>query len=371
MTVFDPLWLAWIAGFVLCARASPSAVRPFAMAGLTLVFIAETDIVSAIILTAMTLVTSRFGLRAGAGFAVIGTVIATFLGALAAFKLTRNDELGVVMPLGMSYYTFRCIHYLLERLKQRLPPHSFAEFLSYMFFMPALTAGPIHRFGQFHRDLRRPHPLSSQVSEGLERVLYGYAKIVILANFVVEQLMRDASASLTEAAPRASAYIDMLAGGFNGYLQFAGYSDIVIGVALLSGFRIIENFNNPLAARNIIEFWQRWHISLTSWVREYLYTSVFSLTRRPYFAALLTMLAIGLWHEISWRYVIWGLAHGLAVAGCQLYRKIRAKPATTRFGSTAVAWFATFHFVMLSFVLVQHDFSGALAVYRLLILGAG
>jgi alginate O-acetyltransferase complex protein AlgI len=371
MSVLDSEWLVWILGLVLGSRVAPPSWRPLVIAGITLVAVALHDIVSASLLAAMALVTTATGrsTRESGLNMRIAAVIVLLLGALAAFKVMRNQDVVSVMPLGMSYYTFRCVHYLLERLKRRLPPHTLAEFLAYIFFLPTFSAGPIHRFGQFHRDLRRPPQPTSLFFEGLERILYGYAKIIIVANFLVERHLRTLAATVADSSPRLGAYLDMLAGGFNGYLQFAGYSDIAIGAALLCGFRVMENFNNPFGARNIINFWQRWHISLTSWVRDYLYTSVFSVTRRPYLAALVTMLAIGLWHEISWRYVIWGLAHGVAVALCQTYQRRFAGPAPSTAFGTAVSWFATFHFVMLSFVLVQHDFSSALALYRLLLLG--
>ena len=128
--------------------------------------------------------------------------------------------------------------------------------------------------------------------------------------------------------------------------------------------------DNPFASRNIVEFWRRWHISLTSWVRDYLYTAVFSVTRRPYLAAVVALLAIALWHEFSWRYVIWGLAHGAAVASCQWYQRRRADRGAPPEGSwlgRGVAWLVTFHFIMLSFVLVQHDTSGALGVFARLV----
>jgi alginate O-acetyltransferase complex protein AlgI len=367
MSVLDTVWLAWIAGFVLCAWVTPPAWRPLAMAGITLVFVSRYDPPSAFILVIMALATVGVGRSTRTSSTAIGVSIVLLLGALAVFKLRASDA-NAAIPLGMSYYTFRCVHYLLERFKRRLPPHTLAEFLGYIFFLPTLLAGPIHRFGPFHGDLHRPRPLVPRVAEGLERILYGYAKVVLLANVLVSDRLRGLAESVAASSPRLGAYLDMLAGGLNGYLQFAGYSDIAIGVALLAGFKVMENFNNPFGARNIVEFWQRWHISLTSWVREYLYTSVFSFTRRPYVAAIVTMLAIGLWHEISWRYVVWGLAHGAAVVLCQWYQ--RRRPAPQRGGPrAALAWLVTVHFVMLSFVLVQHDFAGAFALYRQMLLG--
>jgi alginate O-acetyltransferase complex protein AlgI len=280
------------------------------------------------------------------------------------------------MPLGMSYYTFRCVHYLIERFKNNLPPHTLGEFLAYLFFLPTIVAGPIHRFPEFHRDLKRTRLSGDLVSEGFDRILYGYVKLLVVSGWLIQQQLQPWIAGLAPQHAWLSAYLYMLSAGFMGYLTFAGYSDVAIGAARLTGFRVMENFNNPFASRNIVEFWRRWHISLTSWVRDYLYATVFSLTRRPYVAALAAMLVIGLWHEVTSRYVIWGLAHGLAVAGCQWYQRRRAGSGTPGRGPRAMlgalaGWFVTFHFVMLSCVFVMHDFERAMSIYRTLFLGAG
>ena len=325
-----------------------------------------------LLMTALTL-----GSGTARGNKTLGTIAVAILllGVLATLKIASQESAGLATPLGISYYTFRCVHYLLERMKQNLPPHTAAEFFAYLFFLPTLIAGPIHRFPEFHRDLRRSRINAEHASAGMERILYGFAKIFILVNYLLATQLEPAIARLEVDWPRLSTYLGMLAGGFTGYFLFAGYSDIAIGASRLMGFRIIENFNNPFVSRNIVQFWQRWHISLSSWVREYLYTGVFSITRRPYLAAFAAMLAIGLWHEISARYVLWGLAHGLAVATCQWYQRWHAtkRSEATRSGilRPIAAWFVTFHFVMLSFVMVQHDMHGALTVYATLFGGRG
>jgi alginate O-acetyltransferase complex protein AlgI len=303
----------------------------------------------------------------------VTAVVVLLLGALAAFKVAMASG-GFALPLGMSYYTFRCVHYVLERFKKSLPPHTLSEFLAYLFFLPTILAGPIHRFPEFHRDLKRTRLGAEIVSEGLERVLYGYAKVLVVSGWLIQQQLQPWIAGLGQAHAWLSTYLYMLSAGYMGYLIFAGYSDIAIGVARLTGFRVIENFNNPFASRNIVEFWRRWHISLTSWVRDYLYATVFSLTRKPYLAALSAMLVIGLWHEVTARYVIWGLAHGLAVAGCQWYQRRRAGGTAQSSRPRAMlgafaGWFVTFHFVMLSCVFVMHDFDRAMEIYRTLLTG--
>ena len=372
MPILDLTWIALIVASILASWLSPVAYRPWAIATVTLLYLGLSEPPSVLFIAAMTALTIVSGSRSSQKGLGAAATIVLVMGTLAVFKLAGSEPGGLAIPLGMSYYTFRCVHYLLERVKQKLPPHTTSEFVAYMFFLPTFIAGPIHRFPEFHRDFRRTRFNAELLSAGLERILYGYAKILILANFLLSQHLKPAIDRLATDSPWAGAYLGMLAGGFTGYLLFAGYSDVAIGAARLMGFRVIENFNNPFISRNIIEFWQRWHISLTSWVRDYLYTTVFSLTRKPYVAALAAMLVIGLWHEVSARYVIWGLVHGVAILLCQWYQRRRGQgpdgsPARSGIVGRFAAWFVTFHFVMLSIVMVQYDTAGALRIYATLL----
>ena len=373
MQVLELTWLGWIVASIIVCWALPGRWRPWGIAAFALAFLAVEDPPSAAILSVMAAITWWSGARGGGQRPGIAAVVVLLLGALAAFKVAMAGG-GFALPLGMSYYTFRCVHYALERFKKSLPPHTASEFVAYLFFLPTIVAGPIHRFPEFHRDLKRTRLGGDLVSEGLERVLYGYAKILVVSGWLIQEQLQPWIAGLEPAHAWLSTYLYMLSAGYMGYLTFAGYSDIAIGASRLTGFRVIENFNNPFASRNIVEFWRRWHISLTSWVRDYLYATVFSLTRKPYLAALSAMLVIGLWHEVTARYVIWGLAHGLAVAGCQWYQRRRAGGTAPSSRPRAMlgafaGWFVTFHFVMLSCVFVMHDFDRAMDIYRTLLTG--
>lgn len=375
MQILELSWLGWIAASIVTCWLLPGRWRPWGIAAFAFAFLAYVQPPSAAILVTMAAVSYWAGTRGGGRRLGIAAAVVLLLGVLAAFKTAAAPGSGLAMPLGMSYYTFRCVHYLLERFKRSLPPHTLPEFLAYLFFLPTIIAGPIHRFPDFHRDLRRSRFTGELASEGFERVLYGYAKILVVSGWLIQQQLQPWFATLAPAHAWLATYLYMVATGYSGYLTFAGYSDVAIGMARLTGFRVIENFNNPFASRNIIDFWRRWHISLTSWVRDYLYAPVFSLTRKPYLAALAAMLVIGLWHEITARYVIWGLAHGLAVAGCQWYQRQRADagpvPPRRAMLGALTGWFVTFHFVMLSMVFVMHDFDRAMDIYRMLLTGAG
>ena len=147
--------------------------------------------------------------------------------------------------------------------------------------------------------------------------------------------------------------------GFTLYFMFAGYSDIAIGFARMLGFRIMENFNWPYLKKNISEFWNAWHISLTSWSREYIFTSVIATTRSPALASVASLVSIGLWHEVSVRYLLWGIYHGLAVAIWQRFQTVRKHSPVTvtsrpaRLGLDILSTVLTVHFVWLGFLLVR------------------
>jgi len=252
-------------------------------------------------------------------FSLIGLLSFVFLW----FKATGTSPLhNKIFPLGISYYCLRHIHYLFERYKQKLADHSFTDYLCYSFFLPALLVGPIHRFPEFRRDLHRRRWDDKNFSEGLERILYGYIKIIVLGNFL---LASQISPHLNPASSWLQAYLETILNWLHLYIQFSGYSDVAIGFSLLMGFRIIENFHYPFLARNINEFWQRWHISLSTWCRDYVYQPVAAFSRRPILAIIAAMLIIGIWHELSVRYIIWGAYHGCGIAVWHKFQRWNGK----------------------------------------------
>ena len=383
MNVVSLAWPCWMLSAVAGQWLLPQNLARLWLIAIAAGFVLVYSPASAAILVAFTLATFYLAQSArhlGAKILVVGAVI---VGVLGWYKIRiaadlTSGVLGIAIPLGLSYYALRCIHYLVERYKGALPPHGFIEFVSYLFFLPTLIAGPIHRFGDFQRDQRRLRWDSVKFSEGLERILYGYVKITFLANFLLSNRMADIVAGLEASHPALAAYLTMIRQGLNGYLQFSGYSDVAIGSALLLGYRVMENFRWPLLQKNISEFWKAWHISLSSWCREYVYMLVVSFSRRPALAVLATMLAIGLWHEASYRYLLWGAYNGLGIVVWQQFqgakRLVPARPFMQagwyRLGTHALAIFATFHFVMLGFVLVlQPSVAEAMAFYRRLLPG--
>ena len=271
-----------------------------------------------------------------------------------------NPILALGYPIGLSYFLVRNIHFLFEAYKDNLTSVRFIDFVAYSGFFPAYFTGPIHRVQPFLKDLSN-HSFSVQnISEGFERILYGYVKIIFLANFLVSTFFVFRLGALQETHPALFQYLDCVRYGANLYFLFAGYSDVAIGVSLILGIRLPENFNFPFLAKNINDFWKRWHISLSEWCRDYVFKPVFAQTRIFPVAIMLTLLAIGLWHEFSLRYIVWAIYHGAGIALWQYVDKRKlfrfSDPSTitaylVRFLSVVI----TVHFVILSFCITKED----------------
>ena len=374
-------WLAWMAAACSIYWLSPARFRDLALIFITACFLIVHSPESLIVLSAMTLMCWVFGSSGSlsgrrllmlAGGIVAVLVIYKLRIAKGNVDITRE----LLLPLGVSYYSFRCLHYLIERYRDRIPAHDAREFVGYLFFLPTLLVGPIHRFPAYLRERNRARWDSAKFADGLRRILYGYVKIMVLAVYLVSEQLGPWVEALEPTNIWLAAYLGMIEGAFYGYLLFAGYSDIAIGFGLVLGIRVMENFNWPFIRRNITEFWQAWHISLSSWVREYVYMTTVATTRNAALAAIVSMVVLGLWHEVSLRYVVWGACHGIGIAVCQLFQRI--KPALIGRGLVFPTWLGaglativTFHFVVLSFVIViEPDLAAAFAVYRTL-LGVG
>lgn len=289
--------------------------------------------------------------------AALATVFLAAKSLQNTFSVDFNHQ---IMTLGLFFYILRQIHYITERHKKKLTNHSFLEYLSYLFFFPTLFAGPINSFPEFYRDMHRRRFDKEELSAGLERILYGYVKIVVLANWLVTGKMSAYIDSISAQYNSMAAYLDCVRYGLNLYFQFSGYSDIAIGFSLAMGFRVIENFNHPYLAPNINCFWQRWHISLSQWCRDYVFMSVIAVTRRPILAVLSSMLVIGLWHELSLRYAAWALYHGFGIAVWHQFQHFKRKihlpqHVWLKKGLTFFSIVCTMNFVILSFVLTKSN----------------
>ena len=345
------------------------------LAATTFLFLAIYAPISALLLSFLSVWTYGLANRPVLSARRLAVTCAGILLPVVAYKLGVGVDLeggggAVAIPLGLSYYGFRCMHYALERYKGTLERHGFKEVLGYLFFLPTIVIGPINRFGPFLRDLRRQRWDGALMSEGLERILYGYVKITVIGNFLIASQFRTWIESWRAEHQALGEYMNIIRYGLNSYFQFAGFSDIAIGFALLLGYRVIENFNWPYLQTNISAFWRSWHISLTSWCRDYVYGSVFAVTRSPALGALATLVVVGLWHEISVRYLLWGVYHGIGLIVWQRFQDVKRYLPTVSnpLGRRAVDGFCillTANFVWFSFVLVsQPTLAMAWQAYR-------
>ncbi|MBI2928918.1 MAG: MBOAT family protein [Verrucomicrobia bacterium] len=260
--------------------------------------------------------------------------------------------LGIILPVGISFYTFQSMSYIVDVYRRQMKPtRSLVNFLAYVSFFPQLVAGPIerghHLLPQFETTLRITRAM---LAEGLWLALWGMFKKVVLADNLaplVEMVYEN------PAATGPMVVLATVAFGFQIYCDFSGYSDIARGTAKVLGFDIMVNFNLPYSATSLREFWRRWHISLSTWLRDYLYVGLGGnrLGRaRTYVNLLVTMLLGGLWHGAAWNFVLWGLWHG---AGLALNRWWEEARGPQRRFSAALAWLLTMLCVLYGWLLFR------------------
>jgi alginate O-acetyltransferase complex protein AlgI len=222
--------------------------------------------------------------------------------------------LDIILPLGISFHTFQSISYVVDVYRgEQVAVTSYIDYALFVAFFPQLVAGPIVRAREFFQDLWRwKAPTSAQWQQGVAIVLTGFLKKLVFADqfaLVADKYFADPSA-LPGFFP---AWTGTIAFAFQIFFDFSGYTDIAIGIALLFGFHFPENFCRPYLAASITEFWRRWHMTLSRWLRDYIYISLGGNRKgeaRTYLNLMLTMLLGGLWHGASWNFVIWGGYHG-------------------------------------------------------------
>lgn len=323
MSFVSLVFVVWIFLFLLASRVTAPKYAPVILVLFGLSFIFYTAPLAALILLGESLLCYyAVRLRKPAKGMVTLLSVALVFGAFLLFK-TLNSQGSLILPLGISYFTFRLIHYVEEGYRQRLREHGLIEFLAYMTFFPTYLAGPINLFPEFLFNLRRRKWSSAQFSGGLERMVYGYAQLVVLGNYGVNYLLKNwLSDSLSASEGFDNLVIQSVYLWLDLYIRFSAYSSIAIGIGASAGFMVPENFHFPYLATNIREFWNRWHISLTSWCREYIFIPVAAITRKPFIAIGATMITIGIWHELSFRYILWGVYHAVGITVFEKYSRL-------------------------------------------------
>ena len=266
--------------------------------------------------------------------------------------------------LGFSYIAFRLLHTLRDRQSGRLPPVSLSEYVVYVIFFPALSAGPIDRIERFVGDLRRPLLLiSDDYGEAGKRLVVGLFKKFVIADTL--GLVALNATNATQVRSAGWAWVLLYAYAFQIYCDFSGYTDIAIGLGRLLGIKLPENFRAPYLKPNLTQFWNNWHMTLTQWFRAYFFNPVtralrsgkkkFSIPSIVFITQMGTMVLIGLWHGVTWNFIAWGVWHGLG-----LFVHNRWSEWTKgRFALLSIRWqkvlnvggvLLTFHFVAIGWV---------------------
>ena len=306
--------------------------------------------------------------------AVVAAVVIADLSLLVYFKyfnllgnsiaeLTGShfDALDIILPAGISFFTFRSISYIVDIYRGELAPER--NLLRYTFcltFFPPLLAGPVVRAKDLLPQIKaNPTATAAMTGEGLFLIMTGLIKKVVIAdyisgNFVDRVFDNPALYSGFENVMGCIGFTLQL------YCDFSGYSDIAIGLALLMGYRFKQNFNAPFKAGNPQEFWHRWHISLSTWLRDYLYIPMGGSRKgkyRTYLNNFLTMVIGGLWHGASWMYVLWGAYHGALLVCHKAIRKVYRAPEWLRdtFVLKMVNIAITFTLVVIGFAIFRAD----------------
>jgi alginate O-acetyltransferase complex protein AlgI len=275
-----------------------------------------------------------------------------FIQSINSLSGKQFSTLSIIVPLGISFYTFRTVSYIIDVYREDIKPSfNFLDYVFYMTFFPLLIAGPITRAKLFLPTLQKRFRVNDyNVSKSMILIIQGLIKKAIIADYIAQycNLVFDAPGMYSGFENLIAVY------GFalQIYFDFSGYTDMAIGISKLMGFDIGINFNKPYHALNVTDFWRRWHISLSSWLRDYLFTPL-SIKFRNWgkagiiFSLLLTFILCGFWHGANLTYIFWGGLFGLAMAFEILTGKIRKnirKKINVRVYNF-ISWFLTFNFV--------------------------
>ena len=275
-----------------------------------------------------------------------------FLANWTSIVGSNFQPLNLVVPVGISFYTFQSISYVVDVYKRRINPTD--TWLNYVFFLsyfPALVAGPIVRADYFLPQIdENRHASRDEVYTGLWLIILGVVKKAVIADYIAQY--NDLIFNNPTGYSGFESLMGVMGYTMQIYCDFSGYSDMAIGISLIMGFRLMKNFDFPYKSKNLTEFWHRWHISLSTWLRDYVYIPLGGNrkgTLRTYVNNFLTMLIGGLWHGADWKFVFWGAMHGVGLAVHKL-----CKPLLSRLPDwwiiKATAWGVTMIYVSLLWV---------------------
>lgn len=265
------------------------------------------------------------------------------------------STLHVILPIGISFYIFQSISFLVDIYRKDAPvPKHFLDFAAFISLFPQLIAGPVLRYKDLaHQFEKRTHSFE-KFSQGTQRFMLGFCQKVLIADHVApiaDQAFALSNPSAMDAWLGVTAYTIQL------FFDFSGYSHMAIGLGLMMGFKFIENFDHPYISRSITEFWRRWHISLSTWLKDYLYIPLGGnrcSKVRTYLNLFLTMVLGGLWHGANWTFVIWGAWHG-AILALERYFNIASKVDQKRLITQTLHMVLTLTLVMVGWVFFRAE----------------
>lgn len=299
------------------------------------------------------------------------------LGILGYFKYTnfiiqifaeiskqQIDPLVIFLPIGISFYTFKSLNYVFDVYYEMLTPtRSFRDFCVYVFFFPNILAGPIDRASEFLPQLEKePFLTKEDIGKAIFLIMLGLIKKVVIADYISINFVD----RIFDFPLRYTGVENLLAiygYALQLYCDFSGYSDMAIGIALFFGFKLMDNFNYPFKATSIADFWRRWHISLSSWLRDYLFKPT-QITIRALkiwaniIAVFITFVICGLWHGAGWNFILWGAIHGFMMGFSLLVQKPKQKLFNLlHINSTkflhVLQVIVTFHLIVASFLIFR------------------
>jgi alginate O-acetyltransferase complex protein AlgI len=307
--------------------------------------------------------------------ALVAFSVVAGLGLLGYFKYTNfvlanvaaarglpYEPLDIFLPIGISFYTFQSLSFIVDVYRREVgPPETLLDYAFSLAFFPHIVAGPIVRARDLLPQIRALHePTPDELASGMFRVIQGVVKKSLIADYV--GLYCDLIFGSPGTYGAFEVALAIYGYALQIYFDFSGYSDIAIGLARILGFKFPENFESPYRATSITDFWRRWHITLSTWLRDYLYVPLGGNRKgkvRQYLNLLLTMLLGGLWHGASWNFVVWGGLHGAGLAVHKAFTT-RFPEESAGFLRRAIGWVTTFHFVLALWVFFRaRDFDTA------------
>ncbi len=250
---------------------------------------------------------------------------------------TGTDPVHMVRMIGVSYFSFRMMHFLIESYRKKVQDLDLLTYIGYIIFFPAFISGPINRYNHFASQACSPTTsrLAADLRAGGERIIHGLFKKFVLAQILLPHIL-PTQPDVLSGMDLFKTVIGLYAYALYFYFDFAGYTDLALGCARLMGIELPENFNNPFLKRNIRELWANWHMSLTSWLVDYIYWPIVRkfrgleyFRRHPVFLSnlgmIITFVACGMWHGESANFILWGAYHGIGIAVLTVYQREKRK----------------------------------------------